>query len=199
MGSPFTPEAIRTLRRRLGLSAHPARRPPGLPVHAWGIAELAGALDISPSTVYLWRKRGVVHSRWDPALKRWVVWADDAELDRLKAYSRQSVGEKHRQEWLDAQSSLPPVPREGTLEPVVTGQGLRSFSPRMPLRNRCLTIDHHREYMTGHRRGTMANNRDKKRVDDRIIVDTSPGSSVVDRAEPPVVAETRRAGKFVKM
>lgn len=112
-GEPFTPEAIRTLRRRLGLSAHPARRPPGLPVHAWGIAEFAEALGISPSTVYLWRKRGVVHSHWDPALKRWVVWADDAERNRLKAYSRQSVGDKHRQEWLDAQQALPSLPREG--------------------------------------------------------------------------------------
>jgi len=108
-GEPFTPEAIRTLRRRLGLSAHPARRPPGLPRYEWGIAELASTLAISPSTVYLWRKRGAVHSRWDPALKRWAVWADDAELDRLKAYSRQSVGDKHRQEWLDAHPA--PAPR----------------------------------------------------------------------------------------
>jgi len=107
-GEPFTPEAIRTLRRRLGLSTHPARRPPGLPKHEWGIAELARTLAISPSTVYLWRKHGAVHARWDLACKRWVVWADDAELDRLKAYSRQSVGDKHRQEWLDAHPGLAP-------------------------------------------------------------------------------------------
>ena len=103
-GEPFTHEAIRTLRRRLGLSAHRARLHPVLQGHEWGIAELAGALDVSPSTVYLWRKRGGLQSRWDSALKRWVVWADEAALDRLKAYSRQSVGAKNRQEWLAAQS-----------------------------------------------------------------------------------------------
>ena len=103
-GEPFTHEAIRTLRRRLGLSAHRARLHPIWQGHEWGIAELAGALDVSPSTVYVWRKRGGLQSRWDAALKRWVVWADEAELDRLKAYSRQSVGAKNRQEWLDAQS-----------------------------------------------------------------------------------------------
>lgn len=110
-GEPFTQEAIRNLRRRLGLSSHGARCHPVLKLHEWGISALAGALAISPSTVYLWRKRGVVQSRWEPALKRWVVWADGAELDRLKAYSRQSVGAKNRQEWLDAQSS----PAQGSL------------------------------------------------------------------------------------
>lgn len=110
-GEPFTQEAIRTLRRRLGLSAHHARCHPVLTGDEWGISELADTLDISPSTVYLWRKRGVVHSRWDPSLKRWVVWADRTELDRLKAYGRQSVGAKNRQEWLDAQ----PVPAPGSL------------------------------------------------------------------------------------
>lgn len=107
-GEPCTHEAMRNLKRHLGLSAHRARGHPVLKGHAWGIAEFAGALAISPSTVYLWRTRGVVQSRWDPALKRWVVWADGAELDRLKAYSRQSVGAKNRQEWLDAQSSPDP-------------------------------------------------------------------------------------------
>ena len=107
-GEPFTQEAIRNLRRHLGLSSHGARLHPVLKLHEWGIAEFAGALDISPSTVYLWRKRGVVQSHWDHALKRWVVWADGAELDRLKAYSRQSVGAKNRQEWLDAQPSSDP-------------------------------------------------------------------------------------------
>jgi DNA invertase Pin-like site-specific DNA recombinase len=103
-GEPFTHEAIRNLKRHLGLSARGARGHPVLKLHEWGISELAGALAISPSTVYLWRTRGAVQSRWDPALKRWVVWADGAELDRLKAYSRQSVGAKNRQEWLEAQS-----------------------------------------------------------------------------------------------
>lgn len=107
-GEPFTQEAIRNLKRHLGLSTHGARCHPVLKVHEWGISELAGALAISPSTVYLWRKRGVVQSRWEPALKRWGVWADGAELDRLKADSRQSVGAKNRQEWLDAQSSPDP-------------------------------------------------------------------------------------------
>jgi hypothetical protein len=110
-GEPFTQEAIRTLRRRLGLSAHRTRCHPVLTGHEWGISEFADTLDISPSTVYLWRKRGVVHSRWDPSLKRWVVWADRTELDRLKAYGRQSVGAKNRQEWLDAH----PVPDPGSL------------------------------------------------------------------------------------
>jgi DNA invertase Pin-like site-specific DNA recombinase len=103
-GEPFTQEAIRNLKRHLGLSSHGARCHPVVKFPEWGIPELAGALAISPSTVYLWRTRGLVQSRWDPALNRWVVWADGTELDRLKAYSRQSVGAKNRQEWLEAQS-----------------------------------------------------------------------------------------------
>jgi hypothetical protein len=113
-GAPFTDEAIRPLRRRLGLSTHRVRCHPVLQRHEWGISELAGALDISPSTVYLWRKRGVVQARWDHTLKRWVVQADAAELDRLKAYSRQSGGAKNRQEWLDAPSSPAPSALEAT-------------------------------------------------------------------------------------
>src|SRR5207237_5333347 len=87
-GEPFTQEAIRNLKRHLGLSSHGARCHPVLKLHEWGISELAGALAISPSTVYLWRTLGVVQSPWAPALQRWVAWADGAELDRLTAYSR---------------------------------------------------------------------------------------------------------------
>src|SRR5262249_37754607 len=60
-GAPFTHEAIRALRRRLGLRAHRARCHPVLTGHEWGISALAETLAISPSTVYLWRKRGMVH------------------------------------------------------------------------------------------------------------------------------------------
>jgi hypothetical protein len=135
--APFTHEAIRTLRRRLGLSTHRERCPPVLQRHEWGISELAGALNISPSTVYLWRKRGVVQARWDHMLKRWAVQADETELDRLKAYSRQSVGTKNRQEWLDAQSSPAPSALEATsLSPCGhRGEAQRGFVSRTTLRN----------------------------------------------------------------
>jgi DNA invertase Pin-like site-specific DNA recombinase len=135
--APFTDEAIRTLRRRLGLSTHHVRYHPFLQRHEWGISELAGALDISPSTVYLWRKRGVVQARWDHKLKRWVVQADEAELDRLKVYSRQSVGAKNRQEWLDAQASPAPSALEAmSLAPCGhRAEAQMGFGSRTTLRN----------------------------------------------------------------
>jgi hypothetical protein len=57
----------------------------------------------SNSTLHLWRKRGWLQARWHELEKCWVVWADEAELNGLKARGALSPGEVTHNTWLEAQ------------------------------------------------------------------------------------------------
>lgn len=112
---PFTAEMVRQLKQRLGLgSSRPRPRPP-LDQHEWWMTELAKELGISVSTLHLWRKRGELQARWHDQSRKWVAIADTAELNHLVQRCKRSVGEAHRQRWLDAQSvplgASPSIPR----------------------------------------------------------------------------------------
>jgi DNA-binding transcriptional MerR regulator len=112
---PFTAEMVRQLKQRLGLgSSRPRPRPP-LDQHEWWMTELAKELGISVSTLPLWRKRGELQARWHDQSRKWVAIADTAELNHLVQRCKRSVGEAHRQRWLDAQSvplgASPSIPR----------------------------------------------------------------------------------------
>jgi len=51
----------------------------------WWFGALACQLDMPPATLYSWLRRGWVHARQLPgACGRWIVWADDGELGRLR-------------------------------------------------------------------------------------------------------------------
>ena len=101
---PFPAEMVRQLTQRLGLrSSCPRPRPP-LDQHEWWMTELAKELGISVSTLHLWRKRGELQARWHDQSRKWVAIADTAELNSLAQRCKQSVGEAHRQRWLNAQS-----------------------------------------------------------------------------------------------
>ena len=47
-----------------------------------------------------WIRQGTVRARQlDEPLHRWVVWADEAELERLRAYHQRAIGDEFRQHW----------------------------------------------------------------------------------------------------
>jgi hypothetical protein len=51
----------------------------------WWFADLAHHLQMPRPTLYSWMRRGWVHARQLPvAGGRWILWADDDELDRLR-------------------------------------------------------------------------------------------------------------------
>jgi hypothetical protein len=51
----------------------------------WWFGALARRLDMPPATLYCWLRRGWVQARQLPGVcGRWIVWADEDELDRLR-------------------------------------------------------------------------------------------------------------------
>jgi hypothetical protein len=104
---PFSRQSVIELMRRLGVHQPRRHRRPLLQEHEWWLADLERELGKSNSTLHQWRKRGWLHTRWHDHSKRWVAWADAAELQRLKQRSALPAGEVSRQMWLDAQRSHP--------------------------------------------------------------------------------------------
>jgi hypothetical protein len=106
---PFSRQSVIELMRRLEVRQPRRRRRPPLPEHEWWLSELERELGRSNSTLHQWRKRGWLQARWHDQSKRWVAWADEAELQRLKQHCILPIEEASRQRWLDAQRSQPPV------------------------------------------------------------------------------------------
>jgi hypothetical protein len=104
---PFSRQSVIELMRRLGVHQPRRHRRPPLQEHEWWLSDLERELGKSNSTLHQWRKRGWLHARWHDQSKRWVAWADAAELQRLKQRSALPAGEVSRQMWLDAQRSHP--------------------------------------------------------------------------------------------
>jgi DNA invertase Pin-like site-specific DNA recombinase len=108
---PLSPPAIRELRRRLGLNRGRPHTvsPDGLGPNEWWKAELAGRLGSPAGTFEHWIRRGwVTARRVDEPLRRWVVWADAAEQERLRQLYRRSTAEAARRRWTDP--ATPEVP-----------------------------------------------------------------------------------------
>jgi hypothetical protein len=110
-----SPQQERALNRQtvIELMRHLALRQPNRPPrprlgpHAWRLSEFGGALGRSITTLHLWRKRGGLAARWYEPERCWVVWADEAELGRLKARCPLSAGEINHTKWLEAHDSDP--------------------------------------------------------------------------------------------
>jgi hypothetical protein len=104
---PFSRQSVIELMRRLGVQQPRQRRRPPLQEHEWWLSDLEGELGRSNSTLHQWRQRGWRHTRWHDHSKRWVAWAEEAELQRLKQRCALPAGYESRQMWLDAQPSQP--------------------------------------------------------------------------------------------
>jgi DNA invertase Pin-like site-specific DNA recombinase len=98
---------VRALRQRLGISKgrpHAVRRD-GLAPDEWWCSELAKVLGIPSGTLAAWIGRGWVRARRaDEPMQRWILWADEAERERLRQLHRRSVGDEARHRWTSAPS-----------------------------------------------------------------------------------------------
>ena len=60
--------------------------------HEWSLPELARILEMPSVTLFSWLRKGWLQARQVPraGLQQWLIWADDAELERLRE-RRQAV------------------------------------------------------------------------------------------------------------
>jgi DNA invertase Pin-like site-specific DNA recombinase len=97
-------QAVRALQHRLGLARRGPRRVrrDGLGEQEWWPTELARRLAISRSSLYNWIQRGWVRARQlADGGHRWVIWADAAEVERLRRLRQRSTAEEARRRWRD--------------------------------------------------------------------------------------------------
>jgi DNA invertase Pin-like site-specific DNA recombinase len=106
----FRAQTITQLQRQLGVRAlRPrVRQHDGLLPDEWWPTELVRTLLIPRGSLYHWIRQGVVRARQlDEPLHRWVVWADEAEQERLRQYHQRAIGNDFRHRWTDAPLAEP--------------------------------------------------------------------------------------------
>jgi DNA invertase Pin-like site-specific DNA recombinase len=94
-------EEIRTLIHRLGLlSPIPQSVQSPLAENEWWLADLSQTLEMPSITLYNWIRRGWVRARQlSERPHHWIIWADDAELERLRNHRQTPAGEVLHQRW----------------------------------------------------------------------------------------------------
>lgn len=100
----FRAEMITQLQRQFGMKApRPrVRHQEGLLPDEWWPTELARSPGIPRGTLLHWIRQGLVRARQlDDPLHSWVVWADEAEQERLRQYHRRAIGDDFRRRWTD--------------------------------------------------------------------------------------------------
>jgi hypothetical protein len=111
----FGAHGVQELLRRVGRLA-PRQPPPerrggqgdGRGAHEWWLAALARAVGMPPVTLFNWIQRGWVTGRQEAQPpRRWILWADDAELERLRQHRRRPAGSDTRRRWVEATPSTP--------------------------------------------------------------------------------------------
>jgi DNA invertase Pin-like site-specific DNA recombinase len=100
---PFSRQSVIELMKRLGLHSTRRRQRPVLNEHEWWLSDLQEVLGCSVATLHIWRKKSWIQARRHDYGRRWVAWADEAELERLKQRWQVTAGDKIRDLWLDAQ------------------------------------------------------------------------------------------------
>jgi hypothetical protein len=101
----FGAQTIREIQRQVGVRALRLRTGSrdGLLLDEWWPAELVRSLGIPRASLYHWIRQGLVRARQlDESLHRWVVWADEAEQERLRQYHQRTIGDDFRHRWTDA-------------------------------------------------------------------------------------------------
>ena len=113
----FTAAAVSDLLRTAGaqLPRSPARRP-SLAEHEWWLRDLAAHLGMSHITLDSWVRRGWAAGYLHPAIKRLVVRADPAEVERLRTLHQTPRGQHVRRPWLNNQEASISNAGEGASE-----------------------------------------------------------------------------------
>jgi DNA invertase Pin-like site-specific DNA recombinase len=99
----FNAEQIQKLARDLGLQTSRVQRiKEVLPLHHWWLRDLAQVLSMPTVTLYSWIQAGWVKAhQQEPPRRQWVIWADDAEIERLKQLRTQSTGQHNHQRFME--------------------------------------------------------------------------------------------------
>jgi hypothetical protein len=100
----FNTGQIQHLIRRLGLRPgldHDSRTGQGsLGPGQWWLATLAREIGMPTATLFTWLKRGWIDGRQDTRPPyRWIVTADPAEVERLRARHQLPAGYHNRRRW----------------------------------------------------------------------------------------------------
>ena len=98
----FGPQGVLDLLQSLGTCTKRSRRTqsPALAEHEWGLRELAQAIGMPHVTLYNWLYRGWVRARREEqSPHRWILWADEAELARLRQRHQRSLGDEAHRHW----------------------------------------------------------------------------------------------------
>jgi DNA invertase Pin-like site-specific DNA recombinase len=105
-GERFNPVQIQHLIRRLGIR-------PGLDADRrtdrgeladgqWWLSTLAAEIGMPQPTLFMWLRRGWIHGRQDTLPPyRWIITADRAEVQRLRALHQLPAGWHNRRRWTD--------------------------------------------------------------------------------------------------
>jgi DNA invertase Pin-like site-specific DNA recombinase len=99
----FGAQGVQDLLQRLGVRTKAARVASalaGMGTDEWGLRELAQAIGMPHVTLYNWVGRGWLTARRDAqAPRRWILWADAAELARLRQRHRRALGDERHRDW----------------------------------------------------------------------------------------------------
>ena len=103
----FNDGEILQLLHRHGLRPAPAAGHPRAARHPgpgrWWLADLARELDMPAATLFGWLKRGWATGQQEASPPhRWIITADLAEVERLRALHRLPAGYHNRRRWTDA-------------------------------------------------------------------------------------------------
>ena len=102
-GQRWSAASVQTLRRQVGLGQTHRRghSREALGQDEWWARELAERLSMSCNSLRSWVQRRWVRARHERGgLQRWIVWADAAEVERLRAYRDRDIAAEQRRRWL---------------------------------------------------------------------------------------------------
>ncbi|TBR56859.1 recombinase family protein [Westiellopsis prolifica IICB1] len=100
----FNRQGVLELKRHLGLCLKRScsDNPDVLKEAEWWLPDLARTIGMPNITLYNWVKRGWVKARQQEQPPRhWIIWADAAEVERLRQRRLLPLGYATRQKWLD--------------------------------------------------------------------------------------------------
>jgi DNA invertase Pin-like site-specific DNA recombinase len=105
-GERFNPGEIQHLIRRLGirpgLDAERHTDRGELAADQWWLSTLAAEIGMPTATLFTWLRRGWISGRQDTRPPyRWIITADQAEVQRLRALHQLPAGYHNRRHWLE--------------------------------------------------------------------------------------------------
>lgn len=105
----FSRQAVGDLLRRLGLRPVRSRgrrnfSEPAPKEHEWWLSDLARRLGMPAGTLHGWIRRGWIEAYQQRSSGRWIVQADEAEVERLRQLRSLPMGHHDHQRWLESAS-----------------------------------------------------------------------------------------------